>query len=433
MVRNLTLFHSLEFLNEIHTIRGRKVWIPDIPESEIYIQHLLSMTLDFNGKYFIEDRLPDIRPKYPEADIQIFSNPKSDHSPEAEGRIILYTQSDTLSASVHQIYRKLDPESARIMIPIHDQEGAGAYLSSNQIPYETYSFSKLKKLQPDLLLLLNDWTKEAQRIMAHCHWLGIPVVCVQESVIDFGDSFRRMQHADYAFIQGSNTYSDLRRDLLFITGNPRYEGKASSRPGKPTGPVTINCNFTYDIHENVRYSWLDQVTGQLDELGMEYQITQHPRDNGDLSRYRNSIKNSAGSVHEMISASSILITRFSSLIHEALIKGVSVVYYNPHRETMQYDFEYNDSFLQLAHSEKELKNILLDLKNKNYQDDLSAYLTRHCLPHSSDPSTIIASLIANPVFFRSRFRMIDLIRIILFLPIIRSIYYRVKAIFTWSK
>jgi hypothetical protein len=433
MERHLTLFHSLGYLNEIHTLPGRKVWLPDIPESEIYMEHLLSQTLDFKGKYFIEDCLPDIRPKFPEADIRIFSTQGSDLPADHAARIILYPQSDTLAASVHQIYRKLDPASTRVMVPRQDKEGAGTYLAANQIPYEHYSFSGLTNWRPHLLVVLNDWTKEAQRIMAHGHWLGVPVICIQESVIDFGDSFHRMEHADYAFIQGSSTYSDLPRELLFITGNPRYEGKESGRFTRPDGPVLINCNFTYDIHENERYSWLDQVTRQLDSLGMKYQITQHPRDRSDLSRYRNSLKTRTGSVHEMIRESSLLITRFSSLIHESLIMGIPVIYYNPHRETMHYDFESNDSFLQLALSENELRKILLDSQRKETKADLNAYLTRHCLPHSSAPSDIIAYLLARPAFFRTRFSMKDLVRIMLFLPAILGIYSRVKAIFIRRK
>jgi hypothetical protein len=433
MERHLTLFHSLSFLDAIDTLPGRKVWVPDIPESETYIEHLLDLTHGFKGTYFIEDRLPDVRPKYPDADIEVFPGPATENRSSPSGRIALYPQSDTLAASIHKIHQKLDPASTRIMIPRQDKEGAGTYLSSRGIPHGVYSFSELKKWKPDLFVLLNDWTKEAQRIMAHCHWLGIPVICIQESVIDFGDSYRRMEHADYVFIQGSSTYSELKRELLFITGNPRYEGRASSMPGKPDGPVLINCNFTYDVHEKERYSWLDQVTGRLDKLGMGYQITQHPRDRSDLSRYRNSIRTRTGSVHEMIRESSLLITRFSSLIHEALIMGVPVIYYNPHRESMHYDFEPNDSFLQLAHAENELEEKLLGFQQKDHRANLENYLARHCLPLSTDPSSIIVSLLENPAAFRTRFRAKDLIRAVIFLPFLLGTYFRVKAIFTRSK
>ena len=432
--RHLTLFHSLEFLNEIQKWPGRKVWIPDIPENEIYIEHLLNLTLEYKGKYFIEECLTDIRPKNPAADIQVFTIPKSDFPLKPESKIVIYPQSDTLAVSAYKIYQKCDPDSTRIMVPRNDLEGSRGVLLSSKVPHETYSYHKLRLHRPDAFLLFNDWTKEAQRIMAHCHWLKIPVICVQESVIDFGDSFRRMQHADYAFVQGSNTYSDLQTELMFITGNPRYENLAAGRSRNPADPVLINCNFTYDIHENIRYSWLDQVITQLDELKIEYQITQHPRDHGDLTRYPNSLKTSTGSVHDMIRSSSILITRFSSLIHESLIMGIPVIYYNPHRETMQYDFQCNDSFLQMAYSEEELRNALFNLQNnKDFHQGLNEYLTRHCLPHSSDPTTIIAFLLATSGYFRARIKMIDLIRIILFLPIIRNVYYRVKGIFTRSK
>ena len=117
MERHLTLFHSLEFLNEVDTVPGRKVWIPDIPDNDIYIDHLLSLTLEYKGRYFIEDCLPDLRPKNPSADIRIFSVPKSEHPSKPANKIVLYPQSDTLAASIHRIFHKLDPGSASFPLP----------------------------------------------------------------------------------------------------------------------------------------------------------------------------------------------------------------------------------------------------------------------------------------------------------------------------
>ena len=433
MERHLTVFHSLEFLGEIRRSPGRKVWVPDAPSSSVYIEHLLELTENDGVVLHLEDIFPDIKEEYSKTDIQAFSVSHLDLSSKKVSRIAFYPQSDTLAVSAQKIYRNLDPETTWILTPQKDTEGVRDFLTSGNIPHEIYRFKTLRRLKPDALVLFNDWTKEAQRIMAHCHLLGIPVICIQESVIDFGDSSRRMQHADYAFVQGSSTFSELVREVLFITGNPRYVDLTNNKPRNPDDPVLINCNFTYDIHENVRYNWLDQITKQLDDLQIDYQITQHPRDRGDLSRYKNARKISTGSVHDMIRSSSVLITRFSSLIHEALIMGVPVIYHNPHRESMQYDFQCNDIFLQMTYTDGDLKDAILNLRKKEYFEGLESYLAKHCLTISPAPTTNIAFLLANSSLLESRFRIIDLVRLIIFMPFIRNVYYWVKGIFTRSK
>ena len=156
----------------------------------------------------------------------------------------------------------------------------------------------LKEEKPDVMVFLNDWTKEVQRIIAHCRRLKIATVCIQESVIDFGDHFKRMQHTDYAFVQGSQTAYDLHKNIVYITGNPRYEN-LNLLTERRKEKVIINCNFTYNIYEKIRYTWLDMISETLDNLRMDYLIIQHPRDMGDLTKYREFRKTNSATVHNI--------------------------------------------------------------------------------------------------------------------------------------
>ncbi|HMX62824.1 MAG TPA: hypothetical protein PKD58_07130, partial [Candidatus Sumerlaeota bacterium] len=68
--------------------------------------------------------------------------------------------------------------------------------------------------------------------------------------------------------------------------------------------------------------------------GLDYFISQHPRDKGRFPDY-NVRPSHAGVVHDHLTDATILVTRFSTLIYEAMIMGRRVVYFNPFGEKMR--------------------------------------------------------------------------------------------------
>ena len=87
----------------------------------------------------------------------------------------------------------------------------------------------------------------------------------------------------------------------------------------------INSNFTYNIYEEEREKWLLDITQVLTEHNIDYSISQHPRDRGDLSCYGDKVLlSNSSSIVEQIAKSDIVITRFSSLIHESLTQKKKV-------------------------------------------------------------------------------------------------------------
>lgn len=193
-------------------------------------------------------------------------------------------------------------------------------------------------IEPSMAFVLgNDWGPLEQYWTRKYRKQGKPSICLQESVIHLGDSSRRMEWCDYPFVQGPLSILPLRRRLVFLTGNPRYQ---DLRPTPCEGKklALVNSNFTYGVHEGIRASWIEDVVSACREAGYDYLISQHPRDRGDLRGY-NGIRSHAGAVHGQLRSHAVLITRFSSLIHEAVALGRPVIYYNPHGEDMHYDFE----------------------------------------------------------------------------------------------
>ena len=344
-----------------------------------------------------------------------------------ERTIAFYSQSDTLANNTLCLISENPGYKYVNYIPSGKTENANHFFDQNKIPYHKYSYSHLKKTRPDLLVLYNDWTKAAIRLITHCHFLKIPVVCIQESIVNFGDRFRRMQFADHIMIQGVRSAMMLPRCHFYLTGNPRYLFSA----GKARLPeyVLINCNFTYNIYDDVRTGWLDDVTAACDELGIKYIISQHPRDTGDLRIYKNVVRSSSAGMDEQLNRAGLLISRFSSLIHESLIRGVPVIYYNPHNEEMNYDFGYNPRFLASVKEKKVLKLLISKLYKKDIAGkELESYLSEHCLPADTKPVSNINYLLSENEFISVRFTLKDLFHLIIYQPFILRVIGKIRQV-----
>jgi len=393
----------------------KTIWCP-LSEDIVHIVRFLRNTYEDNISLHIESVFRKYFELDSEPDIIYFEIDKIS-APRKERLVAFYSQSDTLAGNTYRIisgntgYRYIN------YVPAVETEDADTFFIQKKIPFLKYSFRHLKESRPDIFVLYNDWTKAAIRIISQCHRLKIPVVCIQESLIDFGDSFKRMQYADDVIIQGIRSATLLPRKHFFLAGNPRYEG--SSAKGKSAEYALINCNFTYGIFEEVRYDWLDDVTAVLDDLGISYLISQHPRDTGDLSKYKKHLRSSGDKVTKQIDKAGVLITRFSSLIHESLTRKVPVVYYNPHDEQMHYDFGFNPEFLVMVKGKSFLKESVATLYNKNISGStLELYLNIHCLPVNTKPVSSINYLLSQYYFSIPLFSFKDLVRLVFYHPFI---------------
>lgn len=338
-----------------------------------------------------------------------------------KGNILFYSQSDTLANSVYKTIQGLSKEQYRLLVPKCDTEGASLFFQKKNIPYQAYSYSILYNSGASCLVLLNDWSKEARRIIAHCRLLKIPTVCLQESIIDFGDSFKRMQHADIAFIQGVHTALELDHPNCYVTGNPRYEKVSSITEHGTGGKALVNCNFTYGVFEQSREKWLSDILTSLNSNNQDYIISQHPRDTGDLRQFKNVHSSESSSITDDLKQSAFVITRFSSLVHETLIQGKPVIYYNPHGEKMQYDFNFNEEFLLYASNLSELTAAIGKIQRSNLNlNRLRDYLTIHCLPQHSIPSRNITDILLNKRLTPRPLKFMDIIIMLLFHRILLS-------------
>ena len=422
-----SVFHS--YYTDKQEAKGDrvKIWAPDTIDLNKLISHLFDY--DDQARIHIEHSEHIHKDRFLETTkSKLFFFPTlAFHEKKKKKKVWLYAQSDTLAHSLYNISNKLKNVDCCFIIPRSYSENADIFLRDKGIHYKTFSASLLKAGKPDMVLMLNDWSKEPLRLISLCHFYKIPTICIQESIIDFGDRFKRMEHADYAFVQGTQTLFELKRDCYFITGNPRYETIEKIAPNGNT--AVINCNFTYNINEGIREQWLDDGIEAAGRLGFNYLISQHPRDNGNLDQYKNVYRSNSASVHQLLKNASVLITRFSSLIHEAIIMGLPVIYYNPHQEKMKYDFNFNQTFLFNAINKTELELALTKIKDGVDFSKRDDYLARHCMLPNSLPSATIAGLISSFPFRVKPKSIKDYIRVVFYHPLILKIASSIRKLF----
>lgn len=379
----------------------KRVWLSVASDmTEAVLEVILSASAPLSEIY-VEDCLT-VRPKALPKSINYFSAPSS-HQIITPKRIAFFAASDTLAfllSPVIQHFRKENPEiEVHIWHREKQNEKAQQGFESNGIESKAFSFLNFVRLRPEVIVLGNDWTADAQLIIALGRWIGTKSVCLQESVIDLADTSRlRMRWADFALLQGASVCEQVpERKTVFLTGNPRYESLKFEQTGNIRPFFLINCNFTYGVHEDQRLAWLDPVVETLDALNVDYVIAQHPRDPGDLSKYKHVVRTNAAIIHELIGRSDCIVSRFSSLLHEGLFMGKRAVYFNPHGESVGYDYRFDNQALFYAKNKDELNealHVILESTDSG-ASVFQPYLEKNCHYGLGKPSESISDLLLN--------------------------------------
>lgn len=345
-----------------------------------------------------------------------------------DNKIAFYLQSDTLVRSAIPIINRLNPESFQVFIPAFDRENSDKQCEQDGVKFSIASQEAIKAYGPDLFVLFNDWTKSAKHLILSLRKIGVPTICIQESMIDFGEN-QRMQFSDAVCLQGKWYLNKLDAKFSMITGNPRYESLAESHFSSDK-KILVNCNFTYGIYEDKRIEWLDDVCSVLSNVGVEYAISQHPRDRGDLGAYKNVLSSSAATVQSQLEGARILVTRFSSLIHEALFYKIPVVYYNPHGERQIENLEVDTLVVKQARTVEELENAIRSFDNDKPEDYLfTNYIRRNCIPSAErQPSLLISEILCLLKIKAQSFTIADRFKMFLYQPLFRkmSLFLRRK-------
>ncbi|QEM11996.1 hypothetical protein [Mucilaginibacter rubeus] len=296
-------------------------------------------------------------------------------APVAPSKIALYASSDTIVKSYKPLLGSLNIDSDVYCSPIENalpaaqKLGIKATVAKHSISPRNYS----------LLVVANDWGFRERKFSLDFMKNGKNAVCIQESSIDLRPVDGRMRTCSFPIFQGTATLENIsvKNKISAVIGNPRFEDLKPA-PAPDYEKALINVNFTYGIFEEVRNSWVKDIVDVCTDLNIDYLLSQHPRDAGVFENYKVE-KSNPLSVHDSIRNSSVLISRFSALLTEAICLGRPSIYYNPHGENMGYKFEADNKMFFVAKNKEELLTALQtirELKTSNTTVD-SQFLFKH--------------------------------------------------------
>jgi hypothetical protein len=346
--------------------------------------------------------------------------------------IYFYLPSDTLVFSALPIIEQLKDRGVpyQIIVPAFN-ESADEALEKLDEEFLKFSHAVLPETGSGKLILFNDWDKTARYVILLFRRLGIPSICIQESMIDFF-SKDRMMFADHVILQSEFYRSLLARDHVTVIGNPRYESIERQTHDDLTNRVMINCNFTYGIYENIRIQWLEEVVNTLNEKDLHFFISKHPRDVSDISELGNVVLSDASSIANQLSEASLLISRFSSVIHEAILSGIPVIYYNPHNESMIRNICVDDVVVKVASDRTELAHCINHFtQSLPSKDDFNEYI-QFAISANRNAAELITEKVMTLKLSPSKISIKDRFKMLYFNPAIRQLSRQIRKILRWG-
>jgi GT2 family glycosyltransferase len=214
------------------------------------------------------------------------------------------------------------------------------------------------------VVVLNDWGPTRELVeCADRH--GAPTFAKVEGVQDFTDADTGQQRLPYRRVryvlgQGPNDAKALADRDVAVVGSSRLERIWQDPPSQPGGlePVLVNFNFTYNVLTNQADDWILSVQGGIEDAGREFLVSQHPALKTKHSTHARHVT-SQPIRHEVIRAAA-LVSRFSTVLYEAMARGVPVIYHNPHGERVP-DFQDPRGAFPKTASRVELRDAVREL------------------------------------------------------------------------
>ncbi|MDR2055865.1 MAG: glycosyltransferase [Desulfovibrio sp.] len=220
-------------------------------------------------------------------------------------------------------------------------------------------------------LLCIDWGWDSRYLVLQLQQRGIPVLAFYEGIND--DCVLHppapprkkplpYRNTDFLLLPGEYYTAVYRKQKTFVVGLPSLRGFLREKAVFPPVPVAVvNVNFSYGMLEDCRRQFVSSAIEGCKQAGISFVLSQHPVDRGDLSPHSPSTR----TIYEEIRRGTLLVSRFSTCVLEALALGKPVIYHNPHGEKYPKFQQDPLGAFQVARSTEELaqaiRNVLTDV------------------------------------------------------------------------
>lgn len=232
----------------------------------------------------------------------------------------------------------------------HD-EGARGVLHEDRRAHEAWTDDTVNRLRPGAVFVMNDWSGPPAKAVRDARDLAIPSFALVEGVQDFEDTHVEhigvgvkrspYHHADTALLVGDFDRRFFEGCDAEVTGSTRIEALAREPRSGPRAPrAVINSNFTYGLYTRQQPKWLAGAVRACREVGIEFVVSRHHADAGDMT----GLPLSDRPLYDELREAAVVISRFSGVILEAMALDTPVIYYNPHDERMATFRDAGDAF-----------------------------------------------------------------------------------------
>jgi hypothetical protein len=242
------------------------------------------------------------------------------------------------------------------------------------------------------IVSFNDTNYFIARALNCCAESKVPSIAVVEGVADFARALNDVEfqkskkkpvpysNSDAVFLMGPWGQKFFPGKPTYVVGSPRAETLYAEDVVFPSSPtVLINQNFSYGVLRHAARSFLSQSAGACQDLGLDFRISQHPQDSTKLGRFRRN--KTRANVHDSIREASVVVSRFSTVIVDALAMGKPVIYFNPHGEPVNELLEPFGAF-EIARDGSDLREKLAELtsteqEQQHVRQQAAVFLQQH--------------------------------------------------------
>lgn len=210
------------------------------------------------------------------------------------------------------------------------------------------------------VLVFNDWGEYYADTVRYLDGADVVTFAKVEGVQDWHDrdtgrERRAYLSADIVLCQGDNDIAALerRREGLHLVGSDRLEHIwHDPLPSDRRPSVVANVNFTYGVLTEHRDLWVSTARTAAQRAGLPIALSMHPSERATYPGLA-----ATAPLRHLLTVDSIFVSRFSTALYEAMARGCSVIYYNPHGEAVE-TFQDPRGAFPIASTELELEQAL---------------------------------------------------------------------------
>ena len=307
--------------------------------------------------------------------------------------------------------KKIDISAALVDVgSMNDDNLREGFEENNDVPVVVKD--QIEYVHRKALLASIDWESSFGRPLIEKERSGGGLtIGIIDGIEDFEDADYHYERdayntVEFVLLMGKDDQYHLghKKNDTSIVGLPKMWQFYHEHTPLPKQPqVMINVNFTYGTFEEVRDSWVNAAISACQSAGLPYILSQHHADNGIFPPEIVSAEN----IYDTIRGSSIIISRFSTVILESLAMKRQAIYFNPHGETVKL-YANPDGAYHLAKNADELTDSLqLAAEDPDYgRQQAFKFLEKKCnISSTVPPGKLAAYRIKNLLDERSMLQL----------------------------